>query len=283
MGNQVRTVVLLGALSVLLVLAGGALGRGWLTAALVVALGVNVFSYWFSDRLVLAMSRARPVTPAEAPALTGAVAELARAAGLPLPRVYTYDSASPNAFATGRNPANAAVAVSTGLLKLLSPEELKGVLAHELSHIKDRDILVATIAATLATAITFLARMVQWAALFGDGRRDRQGGGFGLAGMLLMAVLAPLAAMLIQMAVSRGREFLADAEGAKITGNPLYLASALRRLEEGVRRVPLAGASPTTSHLFIVKPFTARGLAALFSTHPPLAERVARLEKMAGR
>lgn len=282
MANQIRTFFLLAVLTAGLVLLGSLFGREWAVVALVVALAMNFFAFWFSGPLVLAMYRARPAGPGQAPELNRHVAELAAAAGLPAPRVYVYPAASPNAFATGRSPAHGVVAVSTGLLDLLPPVELRGVLAHELGHIKHRDILVASVAATLAAAITFIARLVQWAAIFGGGRRRGGGDMFSLLSMLALAILAPLAALLIQAALSRGREFQADAEAARLTGDPRGLAAALRRLESGVGRVPLPEANPATSHLFIVKPFRARGLASLFSTHPPLAERVARLERLAG-
>jgi len=280
MGNQLKTILLLGILTAILVWIGGAFGRGGALITLVVALALNFFAYWFSDKLVLAMCRAREVSPAEAPVLCRTVKELAIVAGLPAPKVYVYQSENPNAFATGRDPNHAAVAVSTGILDLLSETELKGVLAHELSHVKDRDVLIATCAATLAAAITFLARMVQWAAIFGGGDRDRQGNALSLAAMLLMAILAPIAALLVQMAVSRSREYLADSEGAKISGNPIFLANALRKLETAGKRRPMLNVNPATSHLFIVKPFSGRGLLALFSTHPPVEARIARLEKM---
>lgn len=284
MANQLKAFFLLALLTAFLVFLGSLFGPEWAVAALVFALAMNFFAWWFSAPMVLAMYRARPVEPAEAPRLHQDVRELAAAAGLPEPRLYAYSSASPNAFATGRNPANAVVAVSTGLVDLLSPEEVRGVIAHEIGHIRDRDILVATIAATLAAAITFIATMIRWAAIFGGGGRGRRGGSpLDLVALLALTILAPLAAAMVQMALSRSREYQADAVGAKISGNPLYLASALRRLEEGTRRRPMSEANPATSHLFIVKPFSARGLASLFSTHPPVAERIARLERLAGR
>ena len=282
MNSQLKTIFLLGLLTVLVVFLGGLFGRQWAITAFFLALALNFLAYWFSDKMVLAMYGAKEVSPSDAPDLHRLVQELAQMDGLPMPRVYIYQAANPNAFATGRDPQHAAVAVSTGILALLSRDELRSVLAHELSHVKDRDILIATVAATLAAAITFLARMVQWAAFFGGGNRDREGGGnaFSLAAMLLMAILAPIAALLIQMAVSRSREFLADAEGARLAGNPRHLADALRKLDTAGRRAPMLNANPATSHMFIVKPFTARGLMALFSTHPPMEERIARLESM---
>jgi len=282
MGNQVKTIILLGLLTVLLVWIGGFFGQRGMVTAFIFALAINFFAYWFSDRMVLAMYRAREVAENEAPVLYQTVRQLVQVADLPMPKIYIYDSANPNAFATGRNPQHAAIAVSSGLLDILTPEEIKGVLAHEMSHIKDRDILIATVAATLAAAITFLARMAQWAAMFGGGDRDRREGGnpIALAGLLLMAILAPIAALLVQMAISRSREYLADSQGAKISGNPLFLANALRKLETAGRRFPLRTANPATSHLFIVQPFSAKGLFNLFSTHPPMEERIARLESM---
>jgi len=280
MNNQLKTIFLLGVLTVILVWIGSLWSRNTAVVMLVVALAINFFSYWFSDKVVLKMYRASEVSPDAAPVLYRTVKELAMLDNLPMPRVYVYQAANPNAFATGRDPKHAAVAVSTGLLDILNEQELKGVLAHELSHVKDRDILIATIAATLAAAITFLARIIQWGAMFGAGDRDRQGNAFSLAAMLLMAILAPIAALLIQMAVSRSREYIADSEGAKLSRNPMFLANALRKLETAGRRQPMRNANPATSHLFIVKPFSGRGLASLFSTHPPVEERIARLEKM---
>ncbi len=282
MGNQVKTIFLLGILTAILVVIGSLFGKAGTLFAFCVALLLNLGAYWFSDRIVLTMYRAREVSESQAPDLYRMVRELSAAVNLPLPKVYVYPSANPNAFATGRNPSVSAVAVSTGLLELLNTQELKGVLAHEISHIKDRDVLVATVAATLAAAITFLARMLQWTAIFGGSRRDERGGNIlSLVGMVLMAILAPIAAMLIQMAVSRNREYLADAEGAKISGNPLFLANALRKLQRVGREFPLSNPNPATSHLFIVRPFMLRGLMVLFSTHPPIEERIARLENMA--
>jgi len=280
MGNQLKTILLLGVLTAILVWVGGIWGKSGAVIALVIALALNFFAYWFSDKMVLAMYRAKEVLPNEAPVLYRTVKELAMLDNLPMPKVYIYQSDNPNAFATGRDPNHAAVAVSTGILDILSEQELKGVLAHELSHVKNRDILIATCAATLAAAITFLARMVQWGAMFGGGDRDRQGNAFSLAAMLVMAILAPIAALLVQMAVSRSREYIADSGGAKLSGNPIFLANALRKLETAGKRRPMRNANPATSHLFIVKPFSSRGLLSLFSTHPPVEERIARLEGM---
>ncbi len=278
--NTLKTTFLLALLTVLLVLAGGAIGgRGGMTIALVMAGVMNFVSYWFSDKIVLAMYGAREVTESESPEFYSMVRQLAAQAGLPMPRVYTIPSDTPNAFATGRNPEHAAVAATTGILRILSREELMGVMAHELSHVKNRDILISSIAATVAGAITYLAHMAQWAAMFGGGRdRDEEGGG--LLGMLVMAIVAPLAAMLIQMAISRSREYEADKGGAAVSGNPLYLASALRKLEMANRQIPMEEASPATAHMFIVNPLTGGGLMSLFSTHPPVEERIRRLESM---
>ncbi|MCX5642048.1 MAG: zinc metalloprotease HtpX [Candidatus Omnitrophica bacterium] len=280
MGNQLKTILLLGVLTAILVWVGGIWGKSGAIIALVFALAINFFAYWFSDKMVLAMYRAKEVVPAEAPLLYNTVKELAMLDNLPMPKVYIYQSDNPNAFATGRDPNHAAVAVSTGIMELLSEQELKGVLAHELSHVKNRDILVATCAATLAAAITFIARMVQWGAMFGGGDRDRQGNALSLVAMLAMAILAPIAALLVQMAVSRSREYIADSGGAKLSGNPIFLANALRKLETAGKRRPMRNVNPATSHLFIVKPFSGRGLLSLFSTHPPVEERIARLENM---
>jgi heat shock protein HtpX len=267
-------------LTVLLVLAGGAIGgRNGMTFALVMAGVMNFVSYWFSDKIVLAMYGAREVTEAESPQFYGMVRHLALQAGLPMPKVYLIESETPNAFATGRNPEHAAVAATTGILRILTREELMGVMAHELTHVRNRDILISSIAATIAGAITYLAHMAQWAAMFGGGRdRDEEGGG--IFGMIVMAIVAPLAAMLIQMAISRSREYGADKGGAEISGNPLYLANALRKLEMANRQIPME-ANAATAHMFIVNPLTGGGLMSLFSTHPPMEERVRRLEAMA--
>ena len=283
MGNLVKTGVLLAALTVLLVLAGGALGgqRGMLLA-FVMAMVMNLGSYWFSDKIVLSMYGAQPVDEAQAPALYRIVRTLATRAGIPMPRVYILPQETPNAFATGRNPQHAAVAVTEGILRVMSEEELEGVLAHELSHVQNRDTLIMAIAATLAGAITYVAHMAQWAMIFGGGRRDSEdeGGSGGVLGGILMIVLAPLAATLIQLAVSRSREFQADASGARMAGQPWGLAKALEKLEMASKAMPMQ-ATPATAHLFIVNPLSGSGFATLFSTHPPIAERVARLRAMA--
>ena len=281
MVNRIKTYFLLGILSVILVFLGGMFGKNWLIISLIFAFALNWVSYFYSDKIVLAMYRAREISYSEAPAIHRIVEELAQTAGIPKPKIYLIPSSTPNAFATGRDPAHASVAVTEGILDLLTEEELKGVLSHELTHIKNRDILVATVAATIAAAITFIARMVQWAAIFGGvGDDEREGGIFGLLALLLFAILAPIAALIIQLAISRSREYMADEGGAKICGNPLYLASALRKLAYGVKRNPMRNVNPSTSHLFIVNPFSAKTIFTLFSTHPPLEERIKRLERM---
>ena len=278
--NAAKTAALMTGMTVLLVLAGGALGgRNWMVFAFLIAIGMNAFSYWFSDKLVLKMYKAKEAGERDAPELYRVVRDLTSRANMPMPRVYVIPSAAPNAFATGRNPSHASVAATEGVLKLLSREELAGVMAHELAHVRNRDILIGTVAATIAGAIGMLASMAQWAMIFGGGRRDENGGG-GIIGMIAMMILAPIAAALIQMAISRSREYQADATGAELCGNPLWLASALKKLDAQSKRVPMA-ASPATAHMFIVSPLRGGGAARLFSTHPPMAERVSRLEKMA--
>lgn len=282
--NQLKTALLLGLLTGLLVVLGGAIGgRGGMFIALVLAAAMNFFAYWYSDKIVLRMYRARPVSEAEAPGVYGMVEELSRQAELPTPRVYVIDEDAPNAFATGRDPEHAVVAVTSGILRVLSPRELRGVLGHELAHVKDRDILISSVAATLAGAVMVLANMARWSMFFGGSREDEEGGGLGIVGVLLMSILAPLGAMLIQMAVSRSREYLADQEGAAIARDPQALASALTRLQEANQRRPMHDAQPQTAHMFIVNPLSGGGLASLFSTHPPMEERVARLRAMAGQ
>jgi heat shock protein HtpX len=277
--NTLKTAFLLTALTLLLVLLGDRFGgRNGMILAFVIAAGMNFFSYFYSDKLALRMYQAQPVTREQLPRAYQVVERLTQRIGLPMPKIYVIPSDSPNAFATGRNPQHASVAVTNGILNLLSDEELEGVLAHELGHVKNRDILTSSIAATLAGAITVLARMGYWAALFGGygGGRDRERGGGGI-GALFMLILAPIAAMLIQLAVSRSREYEADATGAHLTGNPYALASALEKLDAYSKRLPLA-ASASTAHLFIVAPvISARDLSSLFSTHPPIAKRIERL------
>jgi heat shock protein HtpX len=253
-----------------------------MTFALVIAGVMNLVSYWFSDKIVLSMYGARQVSEAEYPEFHGMVRQLAISAGMPIPKVYLIESDTPNAFATGRNPEHAAVAATAGILRILSREELMGVMAHELTHVRNRDILISSIAATIAGAVTYLAHMAQWAAMFGGGRDSDDEGGGGMFGMILMAILAPIAAMLIQMAISRSREFGADKGGAEISGNPLHLAGALRKLEMANQQIPM-NANPATAHMFIVNPLSASGFMALFSTHPPLEERIRRLEEMTSR
>ena len=276
--NQVKTVILLAALGGLLVVVGGVIGgKNGATIALVIALVLNFGSYWFSDKIVLSMYRAQEVTEADAPDLYRLIANLATHAGLPMPRVYIIPDESPNAFATGRNPSHAAVAVTEGIMRLLSWEELAGVIGHELGHVKNRDILIQSVAATIGAAITYLA---QFGFLFG-GRSDDDEGGGSIVGMILMMILAPLAAGVIQMAISRSREYIADATGAKICGHPMWLAQALDKLRRGSEAIPMQ-AEQATAHMFIVNPFLSGGLSSLFSTHPPIEERIARLEQMAG-
>lgn len=280
--NTAKTAGLMVGLTVLLVLVGGALGgREWMVIAFVFAMGTNLFTYWFSDTLVLKMYRAREATESEAPELYAVVRDLTQRAGMPMPKVYVIPSGAPNAFATGRDPNHAAVAATAGIVKLLSREELTGVMAHELAHVKNRDTLIGTVAAAIAGAISMLAMAAQWAAIFGGfggGRRDERGGG--IIGLLVVAVVAPLAAALIQMAISRSREYAADATGARICENPLWLASALRKLDAASRQVTI-DANPATAHMFIVNPLRGGGMSKLFSTHPPMDERVRRLEAMA--
>lgn len=279
--NTLRTTLLLGLLSCLLILAGGAIGgQSGMTFALVMAGVMNFVSYWFSDKIVLSMYGAKQVSEVESPEFCAMIRQLAMSAGMPMPKVYLIESDTPNAFATGRNPEHAAVAATTGILRILSREELMGVMAHELTHVRNRDILISSIAATIAGAVTYLAHMAQWAAMFGAGRDSDDEGGGGMFGMILMAILAPIAAMLIQMAISRSREYGADIGGAEISGNPLYLAGALRKLEMANQQIPM-DANPATAHMFIVNPLSGSGMMSLFSTHPPLQERIRRLEEMA--
>jgi len=265
----------------MLVLLGGAFGgQQGMLIAFVIALLMNVFSYWFSDKMVLAAYGAQPIEEANAPRLYAIVHRLATRAGIPMPRVYLIPSDTPNAFATGRNPEHAAVAVTEGIMRILDEEELEGVLAHELSHVKNRDVLISTIAATLAGAITYLAHMAQYAAMFGGRRDDNEEGGTNPIAAILLAILAPIAALLVQMAVSRAREFQADATGAQVAGKSWGLAKALEKLQMANEAAPMAQASPATAHLFIVNPLSGQTLMRLFSTHPPLEERIARLRAM---
>lgn len=283
MTSMMKTAALMAALTALFLVGGQALGgRSGMTFALLMALGMNFFAYWFSDKMALAMSRARQVSEQEAPDLHQMVGFLAGRAELPKPRVYIIDDHTPNAFATGRNPQHAAVAVTRGLMELLSRDELEGVLAHELAHIKNRDILISSVAAVMAGAISSLASMAQWAMLFGGfrGRDNEGGGGGGMLGGLVMMIVAPLAATIIQLAISRSREFQADATGAGICGRPHSLASALAKLEQGNRRQPM-DVNPATAQMYIVNPLSGGGVAGLFATHPPIRERINRLLSVA--
>ena len=277
MGNQLKTALLLTLLTALIIWIGRMFGGStgvWY--AFFFALAMNLASYWFSDKIVLRMYGAREVSQNEAPEIYGIVQKLSTSAGLPVPRLYLIDAESPNAFATGRNPEHAAIAVTTGLMKLLNREEIEGVLAHELSHVLNRDILIGTIASVLAGVIMLLANMARWSAVFGGLSRDDREEGSGGLEIIVLAILAPIAAMIIQMAISRSREYLADATGARIAGTPSGLASALKKLSLAAQRIPLA-AHASTANLFIVNPLSAQSFATLFSTHPPLEERIKRL------
>ena len=279
--NTMKTTFLMALLMVLAVGIGYALGgNGGMMIAFVFALGMNFFSYWLSDKIVLKMYKAQQVTEAQQPRLYNMVRELAQRAQLPMPKVYIIPNETPNAFATGRNPEHAAVAVTQGIMSLLTENELRGVLGHELAHVKHRDILIGTIAAVFAGSISMLAHMAQWAAIFGGGRSSEDDRGGSPIAMIAMAIIAPIAAMMIQMAISRSREYLADAGGAKFHGNPHDLASALRKLHTASQRVPM-DATPATAHMFIVNPLFGRGgITSLFSTHPPMEERIKRLEAL---
>ncbi len=279
--NTVKTVGLMTLMMVIFVAIGGALGgRSGMVMAVLFAAVMNVGMYWFSDKMVLSMYRAQPVTEAEAPELYSIVRVLVQKAGMPRPKVYIIPEETPNAFATGRNPEHAVVAVTQGIMRILSREELSGVIGHELAHIKHRDMLTGTIVATSAGAISMLAQMAQWAMIFGGSRRDDDEGGNPFAAIVMM-IVAPIAAMLVQMAISRTREYEADKGGAGIAGNPQWLANALLKLERGNQVIPMDDAKPATAHMFIVNPLHGGGLMNLFSTHPPIAERVRRLEEMA--
>src|SRR5580765_6016749 len=275
--NTLKTAFFLGLLSALIVAIGGALGgRGGLLIAFAIAAGMNFFSYWFSDKLVLAAHRAQPVSREQAPQLYEILDRLTARAGIPMPRVYMLPEEAPNAFATGRNPQHAAVAVTQGIMRLLSRDELEGVLAHELAHVRNRDILISSVAATMASAVMVIANMARWSAIFGLGGRDDREGANPIV-LLATAILAPFAAMLIQLAISRSREYQADQSGAEMTHNPYGLAGALEKLDGYNKRIPMATAAPTSNHLFIVKPLSGEALAGLFSTHPPIRERIHRL------
>ena len=286
MMNNLKLAVLLALLTGLMVTAGKAFGgNNGMMLMFAVSMGINFFSYWYSDKIVLKMYGAREVDIHSAPELVGMVANLARRAGMPMPRVYIIDTDAPNAFATGRDPEHAAVAVTASLMRALTPQELEGVMAHELAHVKNRDTLISTLVASMAGAISMLANMAQWAAIFGAGRNNDEEEGGGLVGSLFMIILAPLAAMLIQMGISRSREFLADETGARLAGNPLALASALRKIEHYAMHRTMPQATPATSHMFIVNPFAGSGtwLLSLFSTHPPTDARVQKLQLLADR
>jgi len=267
--------------------AGGALGgQSGAVFAFVIALVMNFGSYWFSDKIVLSMYKAQEVTESQEPQFYNMVKDLSQKANLPMPKVYIIPQDTPNAFATGRNPEHAAVAATTGILRLLTKEELEGVMAHELAHVKNRDILVGSIAATIAGAVSMLANMAQWALIFGGGRNNDEEGGTHPAVMIAMMIIAPIAAMIVQMAISRSREYGADSEGARICGRPDYLASALKKLEMGSKQIPMhvnESTQEATAHMFIVNPLTGKGLMSLFSTHPPIEDRVRRLETMASK
>jgi heat shock protein HtpX len=280
--NQTKTFILMVVLTIILVALGSLIGgsSGGMIA-FCIAFIMNFVSYWFSDKIILKMYRAKPVSESEAPELHATVASLAQKAAIPMPKIFIMENESPNAFATGRNPEHGVVAVTTGIMRMLSREELEGVLAHELSHIKHRDILIQSVAATLAGAITMIANWARFAAFFGGGSSDDDRGN--IFSVIIFSVIAAFAAMIIQLAISRSREYLADDGGAQLSGNPLFLANALKKLQMGVARNPMSNANPSTAPLFIVNPFSAKGMMALFSTHPPMEERIKRLEDMAYR
>ena len=277
MSNQIKTTILLAILTIFLIWIGQVIGgRQGMIIALILAAGMNFFSYWFSDKIILRMYGAHEITSNQAPELYALVQTLARSAGLPMPKIFILPQDAPNAFATGRNPDHAVVAVTQGLLNVMERDELAGVLSHELAHVKNRDILIGSIAATLSGAVMVLASMARWTAIFGGGRGDDDEGGSGIIGLIIMSIIAPLAAVLIQMAISRSREYIADADGAKIAGNNTGLASALEKLGAYSKRLPM-DANPSTAHIFTVSPLSGSGLMGLFSTHPPIEERVSRL------
>jgi heat shock protein HtpX len=277
MGNTLRTTILLAVLTAVILWFGQLFGgRQGMIVALILAAAMNFFSYWYSDKIVLRMYRAREATQQQVPELYHVVRELAQRAGLPTPRVYLIPQQTPNAFATGRDPEHAVVAVTDGLLQLMGPDELKGVLSHELAHVKGRDILIGSVAATLAGAIMLMASMARFAAFFGGGRRSDEGGGMGILGLIAMSIIAPIAAMIIQMAISRSREYQADKLGARISQNPEGLARALEKLAAHAQQRPM-NAHPSTAHMFIVNPLSGSSLQNLFSTHPPIQERIRRL------
>lgn len=283
--NTIKTAMLMALLGAIMVAVGGAFGgHNGAMIMLIVALGVNFFSYWYSDTMVLKMYRAQPITRNQAPELYGLVEKLAEKADLPMPKVCIINSDVPNAFATGRNPSHAAVAVTTGIMRILDYDELSGVLAHELSHVRHHDTLISTVAASMATAISYVAQMAQWAAIFGAGRSSDRDDNGGALGFLFTIIIAPIAAMLIQLAISRSREYDADRSGGELCGNPRYLARALEKLEYASAHLrPMTAVTPSTAHLFIVNPLknAKMSFASLFSTHPSTAERVSRLEEQA--
>jgi heat shock protein HtpX len=277
MGNWLKTTILMGGLTVLFIFIGGLFGgQQGMIIAFILALGLNFFSYWYSDKFVLKMYRAQEVSPSEIPELYQMVENVSQRAGIPMPKVYLIPNDSPNAFATGRNPQHAVVAVTKGLINLMNRDEIEGVIAHEIAHIKNRDILIGTVAATMAGAVMIIASMARWAAFFRGGNSDDDEGGLGFVGILAMSILAPIAALLIQTAISRSREYQADSSGASFVGRPSGLANALEKLGAYSGRIPMQ-ASAQTAHMFIVNPLRGGNLANLFSTHPPLEERIARL------
>lgn len=279
--NSIKTVILMTAMMVLFILVGNLIGgQSGMMMAFIISLALNFGSYWFSDKIVLAMYHAQEVNRNEFPELFNIVERLSYKANIPMPKVYVIDNPTPNAFATGRNPQNGAVAVTTGIMRILNNEELEGVIAHELTHIKNRDILVSTIAATLVGTITFIARMAGWAAMFGGSSRDERNNS-NIFYELALIIIAPIAAMLIQLAISRSREFMADEGGALISGKPLGLASALDKLSKANEMLPMQNAGASSAHMFIVNPLSGKSLAKLFSTHPPIEERIARLKEIA--
>lgn len=282
--NQAKTFFLMVVLTIIFVAIGSMIGgSSGAYIAFFIAVVMNFVSYWFCDRIVLAMYRAKQVSENDAPQLYATVASLAQKASIPMPKVYIIENDSPNAFATGRDPSHGVVAVTTGILRILSRDELEGVLAHEISHIKHRDILIQSVAATLAGAITMIANIARFAAFFGGSSSDDDEGGGNIFSVIIFSMIAAFAAMLIQLAISRSREYLADDSGARLSGNPLFLSGALKKLHAGVTRSPMNDANPSTAPLFIVNPFSAKGVLSLFSTHPPIEERIKRLEDMAHR
>ena len=280
MRNFFKTTLLLTLLTLLLVWLGSAIGgRSGVIVGFCLALLLNFASYWFSDKIVLAMYRAKAAPEGKFPHLYRIVSDLSSKAGIPMPKIYIIPTQTPNAFATGRGPKHAAVAVTQGIMQILAEDELRGVLAHELAHVKNRDILISTIVATIAGAISMIANMARWAAMFGTGSRDRREGGNAI-GILIMSIIAPIIALLIQLAISRSREYQADESGARICHSPISLANALKKLTQASKLMPMHEASPSTAHLFIVNPLSGAGFVNLFSTHPPLEKRIKKLQEM---